>query len=84
MWLQEFKLAYLEEDVEKMSALLDTMPQFDTLQELEEAKYLLANAFEDASKEKQRLLNSLSEIKKSIAFINSSYDTKSYKLDITS
>lgn len=84
MWLKEFKIALVEDNVAKMDELLDTMPQFETLEDLQEAQYLIANAFKDATEQKNRISKILDEIKKSSSFMESSYDTKSYKLNIRS
>ena len=84
MWLNQFKVALIEEDIDKMSELLDTMPQFETIKELEEAKYLIANAFDDALTQKNKISIILSEIKKKSSFLKSGYDAKSHKLNITS
>jgi len=42
MWLTNFKTALVLEDFENISRLLEEMPQFETLREMEEASYLLA------------------------------------------
>lgn len=84
MWLQDFKIALIEENVEKMHQLLDEIPQFQSIKELQDAQYLIANALKDTTAQKNKISTILSELKKSSSFVKSSYDTKSYKLNIRS
>ena len=84
MWLNDFKVAMLESNVDKLLQLIDNIPKFETIDELEEAKYLIANAYEDAHKEKNKTAKILQELKKSRSFLENSHDTKSYKLDLSS
>lgn len=43
-WLQAFKLALIKEDGASLSSLIDTLPEFDSLKDMEEAKLLISQA----------------------------------------
>jgi hypothetical protein len=53
MWLKKLKTALILEDFERLSALLDEMPQFETLQQMEEASYLLMHTAKLILRKKQ-------------------------------
>ena len=43
-WLKAFKIALIQEDEKKLSSLIDTLPQFETHQEMQEALHLIEQA----------------------------------------
>jgi len=43
-WLKAFKIALIQEDEKQLSSLIDTLPQFETPQEMQEASYLIEQA----------------------------------------
>jgi hypothetical protein len=43
-WLQDFKLALIKQESVALASLIDTLPQFDTLEEMDEAKHLILQA----------------------------------------
>ncbi|NOQ30733.1 MAG: hypothetical protein GQ570_06390 [Helicobacteraceae bacterium] len=81
MWLNEFKVALLEKDADKLELLLNTMPTFDTLKEMEEALFLSNEALTLVNKLKTATSASIVQIRKSIDFIKSTQQVKN-SLDI--
>lgn len=71
MWLTRFKTALVLEDFESIAALLDEMPQFETLQQIEEASYLLAQTKSAVEKNKSQTTHVLQQLKNSLNFLKS-------------
>jgi hypothetical protein len=71
MWLTKLKTALILEDFESLSALLYEMPQFETLQEMEEASYLLAQSKLSLEKNKAQTAHILQQLKNSLNFLKS-------------
>lgn len=71
MWLTKFKTALVLEDFESISALLTDMPQFATLQQMEEASYLLAQTKTLVEKNKSQTAHVLQQLKNNLNFLKS-------------
>lgn len=71
MWLTKLKTALVLEDSEGISALLDEMPQFDTIAQMEEASYLLMQVKAFIESEKAQTAHTLQQIKSNINFLKS-------------
>ncbi|HLD24081.1 MAG TPA: hypothetical protein VJA83_09055 [Sulfuricurvum sp.] len=71
MWLTKLKTALILEDFEHLSALLDEMPQFETLQQMEEVSYLLAHSKISLEKNKAETAHILQQLKNSLDFLKS-------------
>jgi hypothetical protein len=84
MWLKEFKLAIILKDANKISSLMDEIPQFKNLQEMQEAYYLIEQAREIIQDYKNSISQDLVKIKQNIQFIESTQKQKKNKLDINS
>lgn len=69
IWLNDFKKAIILQDAQKLELLLDQMPQFSNLSEMEEATYLLLNAQEFLDNERSLTLHSLSQLKNTMDFL---------------
>lgn len=61
-WLKAFKIALIQEDEKKLSSLIDTLPQFETAQDMQEASHLIEQAIsffkeveKNASSEMQKI-----------------------------
>ena len=82
MWLKKFKIALVEQNAENIVMLLDDIPEFSSLAELEEAKNLVDSAnelFRILQKETQL---SMIQMKKNIDFLNATQSPHASKLDI--
>jgi actin-related protein len=84
MWIQEFKIALIEEDTQKLTELADADLAFETVEEMQEAMYLIQQAeiFFDRLKNETAL--SMQQLKKNIDFLRSTEAPAINKLDITS
>ena len=71
MWLTKLKTALVLEDSEAISVLLDEMPQFDTIAQMEEASYLLMQVKTFIEREKTQTAHTLQQIKNNINFLKS-------------
>ncbi len=71
MWLTKFKTALVLEDFESISALLEETPQFETLQQMEEASYLLAQTKTSVEKNKSQTAHVLQQLKNNLNFLKS-------------
>jgi hypothetical protein len=84
MWLKKFKLALIKKEVETMETLLDEMPEFDTLDELKEAAYLIKEAYGIMTQLQSENEKVLGQLRKNIQFLNATQHEAPTKLDITS
>lgn len=71
MWLTKLKTALVLEDFDSISVLLDEMPQFETLQQIEEASYLLLQTKTSVEKNKSQTAHVLQQLKNSLNFLKS-------------
>lgn len=71
MWLTKFKTALVLEDFENISKLLEEVPQFETLQQMEEASYLLAQTKTLVEKNKLQTAHVLQQLQNSLNFLKS-------------
>jgi len=84
-WLDEFKIALIEENDAKISSLLSSMPSFDTIEENQEAMALIDQARKTYISKKERLAKQMQQLEKSRKFLLLSENkTKHPKLDIHS
>jgi len=84
-WLNEFKIALIEENDAKISSLLSSMPSFDTIEENQEAMALIDQARKTYISKKERLAKQMQQLEKSRKFLLLSENkTKHPKLDIHS
>lgn len=84
-WLDEFKIALIEENDTKISSLLSSMPSFNTIEENQEAMALIDQARKTYIFKKNRLAKQMQQLEKSRKFLLSSENkTKHPKLDIHS
>jgi len=84
-WLDEFKIALIEENDTKISSLLSSMPSFNTIEENQEAMALIDQARKTYISKKERLAKQMQQLEKSRKFLLLSENkTKHPKLDIHS
>jgi len=69
IWLNDLKKAIILQDVQKLESLIDQMPKFSTLLDMEEAGYLLLTAKTFLERERSLTLHSLSQLKNTIDFL---------------
>jgi len=69
LWLNDLKKAIILQDVQMLDSLIDQMPEFSTLLDMEEAGYLLLTAKTFLERERSITLHSLSQLKNTIDFL---------------
>jgi hypothetical protein len=74
MWLKTLKTALILEDIETISTLIDTMPQFETLEQMEEASYLLMQSKTYLEKGKAHTAQILQQLKSNLNFLKSTQE----------
>ncbi len=71
MWLAKLKKALILEDIEQLSTLLGEMPQFDTVEQMEEASYLLMQTKTLIENNKLHTAQILQQLKNNLNFLKS-------------
>ena len=69
-WIKELKIAIAEENESKIEKLINEIPKFSSLKEMEEAAFLMQEAHTFVKSEKERTASILLKIKKQKAFLN--------------
>jgi len=82
MWLNKLKTSLVLEDIETISNLLDEMPQFETLSQMEEATYLLVQCKAILELRKSETGYVLHQLKSTIDFIKSTQTDPSHSLNL--
>jgi hypothetical protein len=75
MWLTNFKKAIILKEFETLAHLIDEMPHFESLVEMEEAAYLLDHAKTLFETEKSTTFASLQQIKNTVDFLKATETT---------
>lgn len=82
MWLAKFKTALVLEEIDQISALTETMPPFESLEEMEEAAYLLHQAKELMIQNKLQTAQTLQQLKNTLDFLKSTQSLGTSSLNI--
>ena len=82
MWLNNFKIAIIEKNTQNINKLLDEVPQFKDIDEIEEVMYLMREASELLHTLKNETASTMSQLKKNIEFLNSTQHDEKNFLDI--
>lgn len=84
MWLEELKIAVVEEDVEKIDLLMQEPPKLEDAQEIDSARTLIDEALKILTKLRSESEKSMQKIKKNIEFLNATELHPNSRLDIIS
>ena len=76
-WAKELKIAIAEENEQKIDRLVKELPTFDSLEQMEEAAYLMQEAHTLLTSEKDRISSVLVKIKKQKEFLNATSTLRS-------
>ncbi|MFK5880888.1 MAG: hypothetical protein QM482_01630 [Sulfurospirillum sp.] len=68
-WVNNLKIAVIEEDMEAISIALDEIPDFKDLDKAKEALSLVQTATVLAKREKQQILENMNKIKQTKKFL---------------
>ncbi|MFA6145049.1 MAG: hypothetical protein WCW84_04410 [Sulfurimonas sp.] len=82
MWLKEFKKALFLKDFDALDSLIDQMPQMESLEQMEEAAYLLLNAKTLIESEQATTLHSMQQLKNTIDFLKATENNASPTINI--
>lgn len=82
MWLTKLKAALVLEDIERISTLLGEMPQFESIDQMEQASYLLMQIKTLIEKEQAHTLQILQQIKNNLDFLKSTQAESPYSINL--
>jgi hypothetical protein len=82
MWLTQLKTALVLEDIQRIGTLIEEMPRFETLEQMEEASYLLLQTKVLLEKEKTATLQSMQQLKNNINFLKSTQTDPTSSLNL--
>ena len=84
IWLKKLKGAVVQRNVEQVEKLLEDVPSFNTLKEMQTTLYLLEEAKRVVESLKKETAISMVQMKKNIDFLSSATADKRASFDITS
>ena len=84
MWLNELKIAIVQEDTTKIENLVDNLPTLTTAREIDEAQHLITAATSLLQKLRDNTQASMIQMQKNINFLKSTQAPTTSKLDINS
>ena len=70
-WINNLKTAVIEKDIQNITEITDTLPQFEDINEAEEALSLIQEAIKIVKNKKQETLNIMNKIKQTKTFLTS-------------
>lgn len=70
-WNNQLKIAIIEKNEEKIEKLIQTLPTFESLEQMEEAAYLMQEVHTFLSSKKDEFAHKLVQFKKQKEFLNS-------------
>jgi len=82
MWLTKLKTALVLEEIDRISILLDEMPQFDTIAQMEEAAFLLQQSKILLEGKKVQTAQTLQQLKNTLDFLKSTQIQSSSSLNL--
>lgn len=84
MWITKLKIAIVGQDTDLINKLLDELPEFSDVKEMQEAMHLLREASILLHTLKDETSQNMKQIKKNISFIKSTQPQLNSKLNIQS
>ncbi len=82
-WLSELKVAIVSKDPQKIATLIDTMPTFEKVEQMQEALYLIKEAYIVMNELKNETLAQREQIKKNIDFLESTASQQKNSFDVS-
>ena len=83
-WLSKLKVAIAEKNIENINELIENLPQFETIDELDEAQYLFKEVYLLINGLKDETQSSMQRIQKNLSFMRSTEVKPTTALDIKS
>ena len=84
MWLKKLQLAIIEQNPKGIDALVKEMPEFENVDEMKRASALISEALKLLHRLKNETGTSLKQLKKHKDFLESTMQSQTNRLDITS
>jgi len=84
MWLNNFKIAVIEKNIDSIKSLLEEMPEFKDLNSMKEAIYLIKEAAAFLQEKKSSMSLEMQQIRKNMDFLNSTNSKSKSSFDIKS
>ena len=84
MWLNQLKIAIVEKNTEKLTALMDDLPKLTAAEDVDMAVHLLDEATALVTKLRSDLGDSMVQMQKNIKFLNSTRTATPSKFDMLS
>jgi len=84
MWLNKLQLAIIEKNPELIKKLMDQVPEFENINDMKLASALIKEALKLLQQLKDETAQSLSQLKKHKDFLESTMQSQTNRLDITS
>lgn len=81
MWHKEMQIALVEQDTDKLAQLIQKPLEFETLEEMQSAQYLLAEAVKLLKTLQNETSLTMKKIKQNIDFLKATQDKSTSKLD---
>lgn len=81
MWHKQMQIALVEQDTDKLAQLIQDPLEFDTLEEMQSAQYLLAEAVKLLRTLQNETSITMKKIKQNIDFLKATQDKTRAKLD---
>ncbi len=69
-WLSDLKIAIIEENIDEISKMIKTLPEFKDLDKAKEALSLVSEAINLANEKKEEMLKIMNKIRKTKEFLN--------------
>lgn len=82
MWLSNFKKALILKEFDTLEELIEVMPPFESLSQMEEAAFLLHHAKILLETEQSTTLNTLQQLKNTIDFLKATENTPASTINL--
>jgi len=70
-WLNQFKIAIVDKDTQKMDELNSSIPEFETIEQIYEAQAYIQQAIQIIMDKQSELRENMAKIQKTKKFLNS-------------
>jgi len=81
MWLNQFKIALIEKNTDKLDLLMEDLPSFSDPKDIEQALYLLQEATTLVQELKDKTNASMQIMRKNISFLDATQDVSSQRFN---
>ncbi len=82
-WANKLTVAIATQNTKQIEELTHTLPEFSNLEEMQEALYLIKEAYSVMQKLKDETARQLQQIKKNIDFLESTSPRQKNRLDVS-